>query len=72
MNYDAAFADAIIDDIFFFFFVFQGLLKLWSLAPDDSDYNLYWILDTFHLGGRDSRFDRVIKMHNALKTFLDL
>ena len=57
----------------FFIILFQGLLKQWSYAPDDSDLQgTLGFYIQFPFEGGDKRFDRMMKEHRALKTFLDL
>jgi hypothetical protein len=59
-------------DFFFFFLYLRGCSSygVWPRMTRITIYTGFWI--HFPLGGRDSRFDRIIKVHNALKTFLDL
>ena len=35
-------------------------------------YTYKLLLCTYYFGGGDKRFDRMMKVHSALKTFLDL
>jgi hypothetical protein len=58
---------------FFFIILFCWGCSSYGFLPRMTLITIYtgfWI--HFPLGGRDSRFDRIIKVHNALKTFLDL
>jgi hypothetical protein len=56
--------------IFFLYFRGYSSYGVWPRMTRITIYTGFWI--HFPLGGRDSRFDRIIKVHNALKTFLDL